>query len=323
VLNPGQTLTLGGFTVKHEALRITDDGQKQMVTAHLAISKNGKAAGELDPAKWFYRKHEEQPTTEVAIRRGAGEDLYVVLAGYDVQNQSVTLQVFINPLVNWIWTGFGVLAFGTIIALLPESTFAFALAKVPAAAATTTTIWLLIGMLLAPWAGVRLHAQGQALPQSSGGHTEGASQAYIVPKTPLERDLQHEIICMCGTCGRRRVGECTCSMAAEMREEISKLVAAGKSRDEVYAYFMAKYGSEEPLASPIDKGFNRLAWAVPYVVGSVGALGAVIIARRWSHTKSASSASEDDASASSNASPASTHNAELEERLADELRDLD
>src|SRR5581483_9063450 len=110
VLNPGQTLTLGGFTVKHEALRITDDGQKQMVTAHLAISKNGKAAGELDPAKWFYRKHEEQPTTEVAIRRGAGEDLYVVLAGYDVQNQSVTLQVFINPLVNWIWTGFGVLA---------------------------------------------------------------------------------------------------------------------------------------------------------------------------------------------------------------------
>jgi cytochrome c-type biogenesis protein CcmF len=334
VLNPGQTLTLGSFTLQHDALRITDDGQKQMVTAHLAISKNGKPAGELDPAKWFYRKHEEQPTTEVAIRRGPGEDLYVVLAGYDVQNQSVTLQVFINPLVNWIWTGFGVLAMGTIIALLPESTFAFALAKVPAAAATTTTMWLLIGMLLAPWAGVRLQAQGQQpMPggggAGGGGHTEGASQAYIVPKTPLERDLQHEIICMCGTCGRRRVGECTCSLAAEMREEISKLVAAGKSRDEVYAYFMAKYGSEEPLASPIDKGFNRLAWAVPYVVGSVGALGAVIIARRWSHTKSASSGSESGAETgvadvSASAAPAaSSNNAELEERLADELRDLD
>ena len=38
----------------------------------------------MEPAKWFFRKHEEEPTTEVAIRRALGEDVYVVLAGYDV-----------------------------------------------------------------------------------------------------------------------------------------------------------------------------------------------------------------------------------------------
>ena len=32
-----------------------------------------------------------------------------------------TYTVTINPLVNWIWLGFAVLAFGTGIALLPET----------------------------------------------------------------------------------------------------------------------------------------------------------------------------------------------------------
>ena len=73
-----------------------------------------------------------EPTTEVAIRRAAGEDLYVVLAAYDVETQTATYAVTINPLVNWIWFGFGVLALGTGLALLPETAFAFAAAKLPA-----------------------------------------------------------------------------------------------------------------------------------------------------------------------------------------------
>ena len=40
-----------------------------------------------------------------------------------------------NPLVNWIWLGFGVLAFGTGLALLPERTYSFALGKLPLEAA--------------------------------------------------------------------------------------------------------------------------------------------------------------------------------------------
>ena len=39
----------------------------------------------MTPAKWFFAKHEQEPTTEVAIRRGVGEDLYIVLAGYDAR----------------------------------------------------------------------------------------------------------------------------------------------------------------------------------------------------------------------------------------------
>jgi cytochrome c-type biogenesis protein CcmF len=294
VLKPGQHVAIGRFTVTHDALRLTDDSRKQMVTAHLTVQRDGKALGGLRPAKWFFRKHEEEPTTEVAIRRGFAEDLYVVLAGFDVQAQSATLHVVVNPLVNWIWMGFMVLALGTFIALLPERAFAFALSRVPAGAATTT---LLLLALAAP-----LHAQ----------HSEGASEAFLVPRTPLERQLQHEIICMCRGCGRQRLSECTCSLAARMRGEIAKLVGEGKSREQVYDYFMAQWGSQEPLATPIDKGFNRLAWAAPYMIGLMGAVGIGVLALRWSrHAPAPLPAS------------AAVTDPDLEQRLSDELRNLD
>ena len=88
---------------------------------------------------------------------------------------------------------------------------------------------------------------------------------------------------MCGTCGRQLLAECTCSQAVEMRAELAKLVAEGKTEQQIVEYFIAKYGSQEPLASPIDKGFNRLAWAVPVPARRTGGLVLVgTVAVRWS-----------------------------------------
>jgi cytochrome c-type biogenesis protein CcmF len=133
-LAPNQSVEVAGFTVTHQSVKVTDDGQKQMVTGHVTLSRGDQALGDMEPAKWFFRKREEEPTTEVAIRRGFWEDVYVVMAAYDVQQQTGQFHVVVNPLVNWIWAGFGLLAFGTLIAMLPESSFAFAAAREPGAA---------------------------------------------------------------------------------------------------------------------------------------------------------------------------------------------
>jgi cytochrome c-type biogenesis protein CcmF len=301
-LNVGQQATVGPFTVKHDALTVTNDAQKQMVTGHVSVFEKNKQIATMDPARWFFAKHEEEPTTEVAIRRGAGEDLYIVLGGYDISTQQATYAITVNPLVDWIWFGFAVMALGTGLALLPESAFAFAGAKIPAGAATTS---LLLLLMLLP-----------AAPARAAQHVENPLAVPVVPRTQLEKDLQNEIICMCGTCGRKRIGECTCSLAADMREEVSKMVAAGKTRDEIYAYYIAKYGSQEPLASPIDKGFNRLAWFLPYLAGATGAAFIAIVAFRWSRR-------EEDAEAAADQQPEAIDDPALRERLDDELRDLD
>jgi cytochrome c-type biogenesis protein CcmF len=298
-LKVGQQTTVGPFTIRHDALRVTTDAQKQMVTADVAVFENGKQIDRMQPARWFFAKHEDEPTTEVAIRRAVSEDLYLVLGSYNVSTQEATYKIVINPLVNWIWFGFAVMALGTGLALLPESAFAFAAAKIPAGAATTSLL-LLLALLPVP-----VRAQ----------HVENPQAVIVVPKSQLEKDLQNEIICMCGTCGRKRIGECTCSDASAMRGEVAKLVAEGKTREQIYAYYIAKYGSQEPLASPIDEGFNRLAWFFPYLIGATGAASIAVVAFRWSRREAAPDASE--------AVPDTGDDPTLRERLDDELRDLD
>jgi cytochrome c biogenesis factor len=59
------------------------------------------------------------------------------MPAYELKDQSMSLQVVVNPLVSWIWMGFGILVLGTGIALLPERAFEFALGRVPAGATTT------------------------------------------------------------------------------------------------------------------------------------------------------------------------------------------
>jgi cytochrome c-type biogenesis protein CcmF len=299
LMKVGEQMTIGSFVIRHDALRVTNDSQKQMVTGQVSVLENGKPAGTLEPAKWYFNKREEEPTTEVAIRRAVTEDLYVVLAGFDASTQTATYTVTINPLVNWIWFGFGIMALGTGIALLPERAIAFATASVPSGAAGATSALLIL--LLLP--GV-VHAQHLETPEA---------RRTMVARSQLEKDLWREIICMCGTCGRKRIGDFCCSHAAKMRGEVATLLDQGKTREEVYQYFIAQYGSQEPLGAPIDKGFNRLAWLFPYLVGASGAVAVALVAMRWSkrehQTPEAAGAAVEDPS--------------LGSRLDDELRDLD
>jgi len=304
-LSPGQQTKVGHYVLRYDGIQVTDDGAKQMVTGLVTVTRDGKALGTMKPAKWFFRKHEEEPTTQVAIDRSLGEDLYLVMPGFDLKDQTANFQIVINPLVDWIWAGFGILAMGTLIALLPETTFSFATVKLPAGAATTTIVLVLL--LLFPGVARAQHVEGQFKP--------------VVPRTALEKDLFRSIICMCGTCGRQLVGECTCGYAEQMRQEISAMVRAGRTREQVIQYYIDKYGSEEPLAEPINKGFNKLAWLLPYVIGGVSMAAIGLAAARWSRHP----VKKDEAvTPSGTAEDVGTDaDPEMQARLDDELRKLD
>ena len=143
LLKPGQQTTLGSYVVRMDALKVTNDNQKQMITGHFTVFEGGREIAKMYPARWFFNKHEE-PTTEVAIRRKFEGDLYLNMHNFQVADQTASLEITINPLVNWIWLGFAVMALGTGIVLLPERTFAFAMAKFPAPEVATTAGMLLL-----------------------------------------------------------------------------------------------------------------------------------------------------------------------------------
>src|SRR3954454_15798909 len=303
LLKLGQETKIGKYTIKSNGVKLLDDGQKQMTTAYLSVFVDGKEIDGLYPAKWAYRRHEQEPTTEVAIRRTPAEDLYAVLGGYDLADQSVTLQVVVNPLVNWIWFGFGVMALGTGIALLPERSFAFALAKMPAEAAATTIAVLLLILL----GGSGLSAQG-----SMGGDMNTRTSFYA--RTPFEKQMQHEIVCTCGACGHQTLAECRkdpCSTSHQMRGELAAMIDSGMNdKDTIIQSFIAKYGTEEMLGAPVYRGFSRLAGLLPYLVGATSAIAIGFVAVKWTRKPDAPAA-------------AAPLDESLEQRIDDELRDLD
>lgn len=118
-LKVGDITEIGRYQVRLDGLNFADDGQKSMITAKVsAFLKGGEAAiGSLEPARWAYRKPEEQVTTEVSKLMSLRDDLYIVLGGFDGQSQTATLQMKVNPLVNWVWMGSAFMLLGFVIAI--------------------------------------------------------------------------------------------------------------------------------------------------------------------------------------------------------------
>jgi cytochrome c-type biogenesis protein CcmF len=49
----------------------------------------------------------------------AGEDFYLTLLAYDPEAGTVTLRLFVNPLVAWIWVGGAIVVLGALFAIGP------------------------------------------------------------------------------------------------------------------------------------------------------------------------------------------------------------
>ncbi len=302
LLKPGQQVQVDRYVLRLDAIRATEDSQKQMVTGHITVfDEKGSEIGKMYPAKWFYRSRPQEPTTEVAIRRTLAEDLYIVMAGFELGEQSASVEVHVNELVNWIWIGFGLMALGTGIALLPERVLALAGAQVGAEA---TAVLLLLSVLLAP-AGVS--AQTSSDGQSAAG--------TLVFRSAEERELANEIMCTCGC--RLPAGTCgmmNCEGKAAQLGKIKTLVAKGLTREQVIDTFVQEAGGQFILSRPKDEGYHKLLWLMPYTLAALTAVGLAVIARRWATGRTEGSAL---------GSPAAAGDAGLQQRLDDELRDLD
>jgi cytochrome c-type biogenesis protein CcmF len=91
--------------------------------ATIEVTKDGKPAGLMTSEK---RQHVDsfkrptfEPSTEVGIRSGLQEDLYIVFAGSVDGTEEAVYRFNINPLVWWLWFGGFVLVFGGIVTMWP------------------------------------------------------------------------------------------------------------------------------------------------------------------------------------------------------------
>ena len=118
-LEPGEAVSIGRYTLRYDGVRTESDAHVDKTLAQIAVSRDGEPIATLEPEKRFYKKP-KQPTTEVAIWSTLGADLYVVLGSYDPPTKSAVIQVFVNPLISWMWIGGVVMALGTAVCMWPS-----------------------------------------------------------------------------------------------------------------------------------------------------------------------------------------------------------
>ncbi len=95
----------------------------------------------------------------------------------------------------------------------------------------------------------------------------------------LTREVAAQLRCV--VCQGLSIQDSPSELAQDMRGVVKEQLAAGKTPDEVKAYFVARYG-EWVLLQPRATGFNLVVYVLPMVALLAGALAVVVLARRWS-----------------------------------------
>jgi cytochrome c-type biogenesis protein CcmF len=131
----GSTINIGKYEL---LLQSMDRKQEKNYVADrmiVEVMKDKKPVMMLYPERRNFPTNQESGTM-VAIYSTLREDLYVVYAGMNPQNNLPTIHVFINPLVKWVWWGGMVVVMGTIVALVPNRAAVLVLARTEAPSAT-------------------------------------------------------------------------------------------------------------------------------------------------------------------------------------------
>lgn len=150
-LQVGQSTHFDGYTLRYLGLRPERQPNRMVLLAEVAATRGHEALGTMRPSQNYYPTM-LQPVVTPAVReepldlvsgllhgrnplpdlaqllhgRNPFEDLYLVLQAVDTSHagvhradRAITLQVFVNPMVGFIWLGGAIMGLGGIWVLVP------------------------------------------------------------------------------------------------------------------------------------------------------------------------------------------------------------
>jgi cytochrome c-type biogenesis protein CcmF len=115
VLGPGQTMTVGGYTLRFDGVTREKGPNYIADRAHIALMDGGQVKAMLLPEHRLYPA-EGQDVSDTAIRTTGVRDLYLAL-GDDRGQGRFTIRAYVSPLAPLIWLGGLVMALGGCLSL--------------------------------------------------------------------------------------------------------------------------------------------------------------------------------------------------------------
>src|SRR5262245_51430488 len=183
---------MGGYTFRYDDIEITANENRDMFTAKITVTdEKNRVVATGRPARWHYKHGGQETTTEVHIDRNMNQDIYLVLNGFDAQSKQANFTVYLNPLVNFVWMGFGWLALGTALCLLPA--FLVEAIRPRRGGGAAAALLVLLGA-------ASLARADEPAPKASRHVESAVREADDAEVPPVARRLFGDLVCMCGDC---------------------------------------------------------------------------------------------------------------------------
>jgi cytochrome c-type biogenesis protein CcmF len=117
-LSLNQTVRFDKYDLKLTNVSDGEDANAEYSRASVDVGVNGRLVADLHPEIRLYKASQEQASM-IGIRRRLNEDLYINFSGISPDNTKAIFQIYVFPLVSWIWIGYWVLLSGSLICLIP------------------------------------------------------------------------------------------------------------------------------------------------------------------------------------------------------------
>ncbi len=120
-VSAGQAITLGDYVLVYKGLEhFTATDGRDVTRVNTVVYKDGQQVATLVPRIDNYQSG-ERATIPATYSTLAGDDFYVLLVSWEpLDLSSATIKIYLNPLVNWVWSGGLVFILGTLIAAWPD-----------------------------------------------------------------------------------------------------------------------------------------------------------------------------------------------------------
>ncbi|MFZ5446920.1 MAG: heme lyase CcmF/NrfE family subunit [Myxococcota bacterium] len=122
-LEPGKAASIGNYQVRFDGLEKGKEAHREWIAANLTIvSPSGTETqyhGLNAPRMNFYERSND-PIGSPLVSERIVRDVYVSLLSYDAKTGSASFNMWLFPLVGWIWYAIPILVLGTLIALWPQ-----------------------------------------------------------------------------------------------------------------------------------------------------------------------------------------------------------
>lgn len=288
----GQSAKVGDYEVRFDDLLVKDEVDRVAYTARMTLVRDGREVGVLTPARWDYNNYAlvaggqgdmMKVTSEIYIHSTPLEDVYVALLNFDEQGRTAAFKLAVSPFTWWFWFGGLLLLLGTVVCLWPEPEAE----RVPSLGRRwVRRAEMTVAALIVVIPAVMLTHRMKAWAEEPAPLIDNGSSIELTADQEADAHRAYDLVMTtCSGCAGKSLSLASpsCYPSNQDKRRIRKLIADGRSVEEILAMFVAERGATA-VAVPLDAASRNTSWMVP-AAGIAAGLGLlVVLARKWSAT---------------------------------------